>query len=195
MWRWPHAERRWLAPALWALLALAPARAALESSMALHMLVQLPLLALVGVLLARERALPPQLAAALRGGAAGLILFGFVMGLSMLPRVLDAATQDARYELAKFVLWPLAGAALALSWPRCPPLARVIVHVEVIATLLRFGWGYWASPQRLCASYLIDDQSRTGVWLCALGAAYAVAVTWPALFGRPRRLRGGRQQV
>lgn len=159
--------------------------------MASHMLVQLPLLALAGAWLARGRALPAALAAALRGGVAGLVFFGFVMGLSMLPRVLDAAAQDARYEIAKFVLWPLAGAALVHAWPRCPPLARVVVHVEVIATLLRFGWGYWASPQRLCANYLIDDQARTGAWLCALAAAYAVAAAWPALFGRPRPSRAG----
>jgi hypothetical protein len=92
---------------------------------------------------------------------------------------------DAANEVAKFVTVPLAGWALALSWPRCPPVARVVLHVEAMATLLRFGWGYWAAPQRLCALYLLDDQALTGAALLVIGTTYAAAGAGRALMGRP----------
>jgi hypothetical protein len=57
------------------------------------------------------------------------------------------------------------------------------VHLEVIATLLRFGWGYLAAEERLCLAYLADDQQRTGIILLWLGGLYAVAVAWRPMFG------------
>ncbi len=194
-----NAIARWRLPAalLWLALATPPLRAALEGSMLAHMLLQMPLLAGVGALLAagvtpRSPRLRARWADSMRGGACGLVFAGFVLTLWMLPRLLDAAVLDWRYEVAKFVLLPSAGAALVAAWPRCPPLARVLVQVEVIATLLRFGWGNFESPERLCAVYLLREQQQLGAMLLALGALYAAAVTLPALFGPLRwpRLRG-----
>ena len=62
-------------------------------------------------------------------------------------------------------------------------MARAVVHLEVIATLARFGWGYLAAEERLCLAYLASDQQRTGELLLWLGAAYAVAVAWRPMFG------------
>ena len=58
-----------------------------------------------------------------------------------------------------------------------------MVHLEVIATLLRFGWGYLAAEERLCLAYLADDQQTTGTILLWLGLVYSIAVTWRPLFG------------
>ena len=61
------------------------------------------------------------------------------------------------------------------------------MHLEVIATLLRFGWGYLAAEERLCLAYLSGDQQRTGELLLWAGAAYALAIVWRPMFGaRPR---------
>ena len=103
------------------------------------------------------------------GGAAGLLFAAFVLTLWMLPRLLDASVLDARYEVAKFVLLPAAGLAIASAWGRCPPLGRLFVHIEGIATLLRFGWGYVEAPDRLCAVYLLDEQQDVGIALLILG--------------------------
>ena len=178
---------------VWLVLAAPGFRAWLESSMALHMLVQLPLLAAIGYCLGgmwmRSR---PQGAAARTlgavqsfnaGGATGLIAASFVMVLWMLPRCLDLARLDGAVDALKFISVPAAGLAVALSWPRLPAIARAVVHLEVIATLLRFGWGYLAADERLCLAYLADDQQRTGELLLWLGAAYAVAVAWRPAFG------------
>jgi hypothetical protein len=184
------------AAGLWLVLAAPPLRAGLESSMAGHMLVQLPLLAGLGYALGwawlRSRAdgRAAHVLGTVRsfnaGGVTGILAASFVMVLWMLPRCLDLARLDIEADALKFLSVPLAGLAVALSWPRLPVIARAVVHLEVIATLFRFGWGYMASEERLCLAYLADDQQLTGILLIYLGAAWAAAVAWRPLFGLPR---------
>lgn len=190
------AEPRWcviFAAGVWIALATPAARQSLESTMGLHMLVQLPLLAAAGYsigyawLHARDAG---GLRRALRhiqswneAGVTGLVIVGFVMVFWMLPRFLDMARLDAVVDAVKFASVPAAGLLLAMSWPRCPSIARAVVHIEIIATLLRFGWGYLAAEERLCLAYLADDQQRVGTLLLWLGGAYAVAVAWRPVFG------------
>ncbi len=177
---------------LWLMLATPWARTWLEASMARHMLLQLSVLVGIGVALwsclrapARATRWHALWHRSMRGGAAGLLFAAFVLTLWMLPRLLDASVLDARYEFAKFVLLPAAGLAIASAWGRCPPLGRLVVHIEVIATLLRFGWGYIEAPDRLCAVYLLDEQQDVGIALLILGCIYALAASWRALFGGP----------
>jgi hypothetical protein len=187
----------WIAVAAWALLATPPARAWLESSMTLHMLVQLPLLALLGFwtgALWRAAGSDGAIRSLARmqafnaGGATGILAASFVMVLWMLPRCLDLARLDPAIDALKLLSVPLAGLAIALSWPRLPIIARAVVHLEAIATLLRFGWGYLAAEERLCLAYLAGDQQRTGELLLLAGATYALAIVWRPMFGsaRPR---------
>ena len=117
------------------------------------------------------------------GGVTGLIAASFVMVLWMLPRFLDLARLEVPLDALKFISVPAAGAMVALSWPRLPAIARAVVHLEVIATLFRFGWGYLAAEERLCLAYLSEDQRLTGELLLALGALYALAVVWRPMFG------------
>jgi hypothetical protein len=116
----------------------------------------------------------------------GILVASFVMILWMLPRFLDLARLDGAVDALKFLSVPLAGLAVALSWPRLPVIARAVVHLEIVATLLRFGWGYLATEERLCLAYLADDQQLTGLLLCYLGGIWAAAVAWRPLFGLPR---------
>jgi hypothetical protein len=178
----------WIYPLLWLLAAAPPLRGWLETSMALHMLVQLPLLAWIGYCIgsAWGRSRPLAVLQSFNaGGITGLLIASFVMLLWMLPRPLDLARLDASIDALKFLSVPVAGIAVALSWQRVPAIARAVVHLEVIATLLRFGWGYLAAEQRLCLAYLAEDQQTTGILLIVLGAAYAVGVSWRPLFGFP----------
>jgi len=189
-----------IAGGLWLVLATPFARAWLESTMVLHMLVQLPLLAAIGFCIgaAWQRLARNSVATHVRdwlqsfnaGGVTGLIAASFVMVLWMLPRCLDLARLDLAVDALKFVSVPAAGLAVALSWPRLPVIARAVVHLEVIATFFRFGWGYLATEERLCLTYLAGDQQRAGELLLWLGLAYAVAVVWTPLFGSSWRMRG-----
>ena len=200
-------DPRYLAGAavcLWLVLAAAPLRAWLESSMALHMLLQLPLLAGAGYLLGAAwlQATPGGGAARLlgavqsynAGGATGIIAASIAMLLWMLPRLLDAARLDLAVDALKFAVVPLAGLAVALSWRRLPAIARAFVHIEVIATFFRFGWGYAVAEERLCLAYLAGDQQRTGELLIWLGVLWAALVIWRPLFGEWAGQHGAWQQ-
>jgi hypothetical protein len=111
----------------------------------------------------------------------------------MLPRWLDMARLDPAVDLVKLVTMPAAGIAIALSWPHVPVIARAVVHLEAIAMLLRFGWGYLAADERLCLAYLAGDQQRTGELLLWAGALYATGLAWRPFFGRPHPGRRARR--
>lgn len=193
---------RVIAPSALIIAFASPAlRAFLESTMALHMLIQLPVLALCGLWIGRaslearhDGAIGRMLAYCQTwnaGGASGLVMAAFIMVMWMLPRFLDLARLDVVVDAIKFITVPAAGLFVAVSWPRCPGIARAVVHLEVIATLLRFGWGYLAAEDRLCLVYLANEQQQVGTLLLWLAGLYAIAVIRRPLFGG-RHATGGR---
>lgn len=181
-------HRRCLAGALlWAALAVPAVRHALESTMTLQMLVQIPLLALAGAWLATG--LPPsferRVAPWNHQGISGLLLASVTGMLWMLPLMLDAALSDPRFALAKFLSVPLLiGAPVALGWPRAGFVVRGVVLLEVTATAFRLGWLYLAAPVRLCTNYLLSDQMQLGRLLLVLGAAIVSILAWKLMWGR-----------
>jgi hypothetical protein len=158
-----------------------------EDSMMTHMGMLIPALAVLGGLAAaRQGRDRPGLSAWGRRYRASLLLFAvFVLGLWMLPWLLDASLHDAGLELGKWLSLPLAGAALALAWRHLPGLLRAVLQLEAVATLLRLGWLYLAAPQRYCVNYALDDQQRLGYLLIAYGLAYGVALGARVMFARP----------
>jgi len=157
-----------------------------EAGMATHMAGQIPLLAVLGgmfaVLQRRRYARMEQFSRRYR---VSLLLFGlFVLGLWMLPRLLDAALHDAGIALMKWLTLPMAGAALTLCWSHLPFVLRGVLHLELLATLLRLGWLYLIAPQRYCVSYGMDEQQLLGSVLLGYGAIYAVILVWKVMTGR-----------
>ncbi len=178
----------WLAAGLlgWFLAALPPVREMLEASLALHVLVQLPLLAAAGWGLGRVvgPVRPGELAGFNGAGVPGLLLAAFTTAFWLLPRSLDAALQEPAWEAAKLTTVPLLlGLPLARSWPRLPPLGRALIRANLVPMLAVMGWLYHVAPDRLCNSYLLDQQARLGNGLLAVAAALAVAWTVMALRG------------
>jgi hypothetical protein len=163
----------------WLVLWLPPVRSALESDMALHMAVQMPLLIALGTLVAAvARAHEPRwLAAADWLGIAGIV--AVVLGTSfwMMPRALDQAIADSWFDLVKFLTLPiLVGMPLGLSWRRMPPLGRAFIWANFIPKLGAVGGLYLGAPTRLCAYYRLDQQELAGWTLIAV--AVALGVTW-----------------
>ncbi|MFC1542407.1 hypothetical protein ACFL4M_00780 [Pseudomonadota bacterium] len=162
--------------ALIALLALPLWRGLLESSLINHMLVQIPLLALAGWLIARgifssrffkwnERGIP------------GLLIAVFAMLFWMIPRWLDAALSEPLWEATKFITVPLLiGAPLGISWPRMSPFSRAVVWTNAISMLVVIGWLYVAAPVRVCNNYLVNQQEAFG--FTAMMVALAIALYW-----------------
>ena len=171
---------------LWAALAVPPVRHALESAMTLQMLIQIPLLALAGWWLAHGMPgwLDRPLSACNHRGISGLLLASLTGMVWMLPLAMDAALDDPRVTLAKFLSVPLLiGAPIALSWPRAGFVVRGVVLLELIATVLRLGWLYLISPVRLCSNYLLDDQQRVGRILLVVGFAILLVLVWKLMWG------------
>ena len=173
---------------LYMVLVMPPVAAWLEGSMAGHMLIQIPLLALAGGLAARGAAGRRRavLAGFNAGGVPGLLVAMFAAALWMLPRMLDAALQSPLVEAAKFTAVPLlVGVPLALSWPLMPPVARGFVWANLISHAAVLGWLYTVAPYRLCTRYLYDQQALVGAALFIVAMALLVGWGWFAIAGRP----------
>ena len=181
---------------LWAVLAIPPVRHALESTMTLQMLIQIPLLGLAGWGLAQGAPdwLDRRLHAWNHRGISGLLLASLTGMVWMLPLAMDAALDDPRVRLAKLLSVPLLiGAPIALSWPRAGFVVRGVVLVELIATMLRLGWLYLISPIRLCSNYLLDDQQQLGKILLVAGFAILLLLVWKLMWGHVDSGRADRE--
>ena len=169
--------------ALCVVLAWPALRHALEASMWRHMVLQFPLLMAAGALLAA--ALPPRARAAgarwNAHGIAGLVGVAVVLGVLMVPRVLDLALREPAIEAAKCAALVLAGAALRLSWRAAGLVVQGFFLGNVLPMTAVVGQLYIDAPLRLCNAYLLDDQARLGQWL--IGLAALLALGWLAQVG------------
>ena len=181
---------------LWAILTIPWMRRALESAMTLQMLVQIPLLALAGWLLAQgtPRVVDRSGSRWNHRGISGLLLASLTGMVWMLPLSMDAALDDPVVTIAKFLSVPLLiGTPIALSWPRAGFVVRGVVLVELIATMLRLGWLYLISPVRLCSNYLLDDQQRVGRILLVIGFVILLLLAWKLMWGHVGSADAGRE--
>ena len=182
-----HAIPRWAGGLiLIGMLAVPASRRMLEAQMATHMLVQIPLLALSGVLFASavgarmQRALEPYN----ERGLPGMLVVLFASSYWMLPRALDAALDSPAMEVLKFFSLPLlVGLPLALSWARAGQVGRGFVLANAISMIGVVGWLYRQSPVRLCNYYLIDQQILLGDCLLGLALLMGLACTARAFVG------------
>lgn len=170
-----------------ALLALPAARHFLERSMTLHMLVQYPLLALCGALLAGRLPAgwinPDRIGSSTQNvwnahGMTGLFASAVILAILMIPRVLDLALVSAPAELAKMAALLFCGAAIRLSWQAAGWLVQGFFLGQVLPMSAVVGTLYESSPVRVCNAYLLGDQVLLGqllVWIAA-----AVALAWLA---------------
>lgn len=164
-----HAGRSALAlGAFYLLLATPVARDWLEASMTTHMLVQMPLLVIIGIIACHL--VPARLQDSLlisSGGAwPSVIVALFASSYWMLPRALDAALTDPWAEVAKFISLPfLVGFPLVLAWRRLTLIGRGFVWTNFFSMLAVLGWLYIVAPVRVCNSYLVNDQENAGWYM------------------------------
>lgn len=162
---------------LWCALAAPPLRPALEATLPGHVLVQIPLLVLLGVAAAGldHRTVRPLAGLAGRYAGAALLLFLFVAAFWMLPLSIDRALRAPVFAGAKLVSLPVAGFALAAAWPRLPPLLRGALEAQGYSMGLFMAWFYATVPERLCTGYRLDEQTVLAQGLLALTVALAAA--------------------
>jgi len=156
-------------------------RAPLEASMALHMLLQLPAIAIGGALLGY--ALRDSRAAAVFArfdalGLTGLAWLLFATAYWMIPRGLELSLTLPLVEAAKFASLALMGALLPASLSRANAVIQMFFLGNLTWMMAIAGIQYQNMPQRLCNAYALDDQIITGVGLVImavlLGAAWCV---------------------
>ncbi|MBX3679091.1 MAG: hypothetical protein KF710_02815 [Rhodocyclaceae bacterium] len=160
------------AMALPLLLLIPPLRHILEASMLTHMLVEFPLLFIAGWLaggwLTHHR-LPAGLPAVVDAhGLLGLALASCVGALWMIPSMLDLSLLDASVQASKYASWTLCGLLFRSSWKRAGPVVSAFFLGNTGWMLATAGLLYQEAQQRLCVSYLLDEQLITGRGLVAL---------------------------
>jgi len=176
---WPAgrnlADIQWMAWMPGVLLAaLALARPWLESHMARHMGLELPLLFMVGWLAARlagprlTRALDPWNA----HGLSALVFGALAMAFWMVPAALDMAVLNPLMGTIKVGAWLLAGLLLGASWNRSGLVVQAFFLFNGCWMTIAVGLVYQQASSQLCSVYLPDEQWSAG----AAMVFWAVAV-------------------
>lgn len=166
-------------------------RQILESSLTTHMLIQVPLLVVSGWLMGKTMrctsysARDATIMAFNRYGLTGIVLFACMALLWMIPRLLEQSLVEPSAMLSKFVSLPMAGIALAWSYPIAPPILKGVLLAHAVSMLAAMGWVYLTAPIRLCNAYLAEDQALAGLILLGIAGALALGIGWRLLLGAP----------
>ena len=163
------------------LLLLALLRPWVETSMALHMAVEFPLLFAVGVLFSLT--LRPNQSTGFsawnQAGLPCLLLSSLLLMSWMLPITFDAALLSWRIALLKVVSLLLAGGLTGWVWSRLHLIVRFIFTLNLSGMNILLGVLYLTAPQQLCSAYRSNEQIMAGLSLLAWGSAILIVfVAW-----------------
>ncbi len=150
---------------LFIFLAAPPVAYVMESIMYLHMHMQMPMLVIAGMLMARFFQIRfPQFFEKWNGnGIPGILLFIIIIGFWMLPRAMDEALSELNVEIFKFISLPiLAGVPLRDSWKKLSEKIQNGIIILFTVLFLLMGWLYIYSPVQLCNNYLKIEQVTLG---------------------------------
>ena len=163
----------------WLILALPKMQIALQQNMLSHMLLQIPLLILIGIIVGLVIKTKNHIKINYSYALPGLLIASFSMLFWMLPRSLDASLSSSSYAIAKFITLPLLiGIPLALCWDAITPITKGFFITQIISMLMVLSWLYIESPVRLCNYYLINEQQQLGnalLFLTLLISLYWIA--------------------
>ncbi|WP_092416574.1 hypothetical protein [Collimonas sp. OK307] len=140
--------------------------------MASHMLLQMPLLIAAGVFL---QAVMPERAylSILRQhwricdqyGVCSLLAILLIATYWMIPISVERAVTSTRFDVLKFLALLIAGTLLPSGLRRANLIIQIFFIGNLCGMMAIIGIQYQDSPQRLCNSYLLDDQIATGIGL------------------------------
>ncbi|MFK8068753.1 MAG: hypothetical protein AB8D52_10950 [Gammaproteobacteria bacterium] len=152
----------------------------LEASMVRHVLIQIPLLILLGYLFGSQYLKNNRILLLINEkGLAGILLCIFIGSYWMLPRALDASLANPMLAVAKYFSLPfLVGIPLAISWGKLHSIARAVIKIEFLTMLFRLGWLYLVSPNRLCNFYQLNDQALVGKYFLIIAVVISGYFIW-----------------
>src|SRR5690625_5170523 len=117
---------------LYVCLILPPVATLMESIMAIHMHMQMPLLVVSGILMARffQVRFPDFFEKWNRNGIPGILLFVFIWTYWLIPRAMDEALTMQMVEIFKFISLPfLAGIPLRDRWGKLGKMGKYIMFI------------------------------------------------------------------
>lgn len=150
---------------LFVFLALPPVVNLAESIMTIHMHMQMPLIAVAGMLMTPlfKQYFPQFFDKWNKDGVPGILLALIVIGYWLIPRAMDDALMSLPVEVFKFISWAfLVGVPLMDSWPKLSTLWKNIVFVTLGIVYLVMAGVYIFAPDQLCNNYLIVEQRTLG---------------------------------
>lgn len=150
---------------LFILLLFPPVISGLESVMILHMLVQVPLLILAGVLMGEYglKKCHQFFKTWNKDGIPGIILVYFITMYWMVPRAMDDTLLMMSVEIFKFISLPfLVGMVLRDSWPKLSGVWKGFMIFNYLPMFGVMAWLYIDSPIQICNNYLESEQKLLG---------------------------------
>jgi hypothetical protein len=159
-----------------------PIRHLIESRMVSHMLLQFPLLVASGWVLAGTSPAQsrwPRIFDALDAhGLLGISFASCALAFWMIPTALDLALLSEPVRWAKYASLWFTGWALRRSRQRLNTELTVFFVGTLVWMMATVGLVYQTMPQRLCVSYLIDEQRWTGGGLVAAALLLGATALW-----------------
>lgn len=159
-----------------------------EAGLVSHVLLQIPLLVVAGVLLGTSltQAVPSTRPSRQVEGIAAVLLAMFCLAFWMLPRWLDAAVVNPYTDMVKITtVVLLAGLPLGWGWTKLGNLARAFIWANLVSMFAAVAVLYLSFPDRLCNNYLYDEQLIMGRSLLVLAICFGLIGAARALFGNP----------
>lgn len=164
------------------LLFVSPIRNLFEGRMVTHMLLQFPLLFTSDWMTAgalrpgqlnvdRLQTIDPH-------GLLGVAFTSCTLAFWMIPSAPDLTLLSEPVRWAKYLSLWLAGLLLCLSRERLRTEVAVFLLGMLVWMMATVGLIYQTLPQRLCVSYLLDEQRWTGMGLVAYAVLLGFAAVW-----------------
>lgn len=157
-------KRFWAGIGLYVLLLLPPIVHWMELIMIVHMLVQLPLFILSGLMVGKAtiNRLPRLFAKWNTNGVPGILVAVFITTYWMLPRAMDEALVSLYVEWFKFISLPVAGILIVDSWRKLQEIGRGFLFLNYLPMFGLMAWLYIDSPIQVCNNYLATEQKALG---------------------------------
>ncbi|HLS60521.1 MAG TPA: hypothetical protein VK044_05265 [Virgibacillus sp.] len=150
---------------LYLFLMLPPVITLSESIMSIHMHVQMPLLAIAGMLMTPllQDKFPQFFKKWNENGVVGMTIVLIIIVYWLIPRTMDEALTLPYVEVFKFISWPfLVGVPLRDSWGKLNTFGQGFIFISISIIFSGMAWLYIASPNQLCNNYLIIEQRALG---------------------------------
>jgi len=150
---------------LYIFMALPPVIHLTESIMTIHMHMQMPLLAVSGMLMTPllKQKFPRFFKRWNKDGIPGMILFIIVVSYWFIPRAMDDALMNTSVEIFKFISWPfLIGVPLMDSWKKLTKRMKSLTFIVLTFLNGLMAFIYIFAKDQLCNNYLIVEQQTLG---------------------------------